>query len=206
MARKLFKRWIPNPTKTRNHPSLRFLGDLLHDPNLFHLNRHSVSVAFFIGVFCAFLPLPGQMPIAAVAALLFRCNLPLSVALVWISNPLTIPPIFYATYELGRWILQAPKVGFSIELSWSWVTDEFVQLWQPLVVGSLLAGLTFGTLGYVTMQLFWRWQVIKNWKKRKLERLLKKQQQIELEKVPAPPAAPAPSNNRQKPKKQADYS
>ncbi|TQV81335.1 DUF2062 domain-containing protein [Exilibacterium tricleocarpae] len=166
MARKLLKRWMPDPTNVKKNPSLHFLGDLRHDPNLFHLNRHSVSVAFFVGVFCAFLPIPGQMPIAAIAALLVRCNLPLAVALVWISNPVTIPPIFFATYELGRWILQTPEIQFSIELSWEWVTTKLVKLWQPLLVGSLLSGIFFGTLGYVTMQLFWRWHVVSNWRKR----------------------------------------
>lgn len=166
MARKLLKRWMPDPAGVKENPSLHFLGDLRHDPNLFHLNRQSVSVAFFVGVFCAFLPIPGQMPIAALAALWVRCNLPLAVALVWISNPLTIPPIFYATYEFGRWILQTPQVHFSIELSWEWVRGNLGKIWQPLVVGSLISGVFFATLGYVTMQLFWRWHVVRNWRRR----------------------------------------
>jgi len=165
---------MPDPATVKNHPALHFLGDLLHDPNLFHLNRHSVSVAFFVGIFIAFFPIPGQMPIAALAALLFRCNLPLSVALVWISNPLTIPPIFYATYKLGTWILGTPPMDFAIELSWSWVTQEFVNLWQPLLVGSLICGVVFGCLGYVSMQAFWRWQVLRHWEKRKKQRAEKK--------------------------------
>ena len=174
MARKLFKRWMPDSAKVKNNPAFHFLGDLLHDPNLFHLNRHSVSVAFFVGFFCAFLPLPGQMAIAAAAALMFRCNLPLASALVWVSNPLTIPPMFYAAYEFGRWILNTPSVEFTIEFSWQWVTNELGMIWQPLLVGSLLSGLVFGALGYITLQLFWRWNVVNSWKKRKLLRVQKK--------------------------------
>ncbi len=166
MAKKLIQRWMPDPEKIRAIPALHFLGDLLHDPNLFHLNRHSVSVAFFVGIFIAFLPIPGQMPAAAIAALMFRCNLPLAVALVWISNPLTIAPIFYACYKLGAWVLQTPPLAFSIELSWQWATNELVKLWKPLITGSLLCALTFGGLGYITMQGFWRWQVMRNWERR----------------------------------------
>ena len=77
MARNLLKRFIPSSTSIKNNPALHFLGDLLHDPNLFHLNRHSVSVALFWGLFIACLPIPGQMPLAALAALYFRCNLPI---------------------------------------------------------------------------------------------------------------------------------
>lgn len=63
---------------------------------------------FAVGVFTSFLPLPGQMVIAALLALWLRCNLPLSIILVWISNPITMPAIFYSTYKLGAWILGTP--------------------------------------------------------------------------------------------------
>ncbi|MAZ89806.1 MAG: ATP-binding protein [Cellvibrionaceae bacterium] len=170
MAKKIFKRWLPDPAEFKKRPALNFMSHLLHDPNLFHLNRHSVSGAFFIGLFTAFLPILGQMPIAALLALVCRVNLPIAVALVWISNPITIPPIFFATYELGRWILDTPSVGFSIELSWEWFSTEFTKLWRPLVVGSLICGVVFGGIGYISIQLFWRWHVVRNWEKRKRRR------------------------------------
>lgn len=168
MARKLLRRFIPSAQAIKSNPALHFLGDLLHDPNLFHLNRHSVSVAFFVGIFVAFIPVPGQMPIAALLALLLHCNLPISVALVWISNPLTMPAIFFSTYQLGRWLLELPPVQVSLELSWHWLMHEFSLIWKPLLVGSLLSGLVFGVLGYVVMQIFWRWTVVKSWQRRKL--------------------------------------
>ncbi|NIB41261.1 DUF2062 domain-containing protein [Pseudomaricurvus alkylphenolicus] len=170
MARKILKRWLPNPHEIKEHPTLNFMSHLLHDPNLFHLNRHSVSGAFFVGLFVALMPTLGQMPIAALVALMFRVNMPIAVALVWISNPLTMPAIFYATYEFGRWILDSPALEFTMELSWEWFSTEFTKLWQPLVVGSLLAGLVVGCLGYISMQLFWRWHVVRNWEKRKARR------------------------------------
>ncbi len=171
MPRKLFKRWLPNPAEFRNRPALAFMSNLLQDPYLFHLNRHSVSGGFLIGLFIAFLPIPGQMPLAALLAFLFRVNMPLSVALVWISNPLTMAPIFFATYELGRWILDSPPVTFSIELSLHWLTSEFTKFWKPLLVGSLITAIVMGVLGYITIQIFWRWHVLRSWNRRKLRRL-----------------------------------
>jgi uncharacterized protein (DUF2062 family) len=171
MARKLFKKWLPEPAEIKNKPALQFLGTLLHDPNLFHLNRHSVSVATSIGVFVAFLPIIGQMPTAAVLALLLRANLPIAIILVWISNPITIPPIFFATYELGRWVLDYPPHQFSIEFSWRWLTGEFLKLWKPLLTGSLICGTFFSISSYFFARAFWRWHVIKNWKKRQSSRL-----------------------------------
>lgn len=175
MPRKILKRWVPTRSEFKQRPGLKFLGVLLHDPNLFHLNRHSVSGAFFVGIFVAFLPILGQMPVAALLALLCRVNLPIAVALVWISNPVTTPPIFYATYELGRWILGTPAVEFTLNLSWEWFKSELPKLWQPLFAGSLTCGVVFGSLGYFAIQGLWRWQVINNWEKRKLARQQKQQ-------------------------------
>ncbi len=168
MARKFLKRLFPTPAAIKSNPALQFLGDLLHDPNLFHLNRHSVSVAFFIGLFVAFaLPIPGQMAIAAVAALYFRCNLPISVALVWVTNPLTIPFFFYLAYALGCLVLQVQPGKFQFEFSWVWMSRELGHLLPPFMLGSVLMGLVIGALGYVLMQLYWRWNVSRNWEKRK---------------------------------------
>ncbi len=175
MPRKTLKRWIPDPQEFKKRPGLQFLGKLLEDPNLFHLNRNSVSKAFSIGLFVAFLPILGQMPSAALLSLIFRANMPIAVALVWISNPLTMPPIFYACYEFGRWILDRPPIEFSVTLSVDWFLTEFPQLWQPLVTGCLISSIIFAAIGYFGMHYIWRWQVIRNWEKRQKTRLNRKQ-------------------------------
>jgi len=167
MPRKLFKRWSPDPSKIRQTPALKFLGTLLHEPNLFHLNRYSVSVAFFVGLFVAFLPTLGQIPIAALGALLFRCNLPISIALVWISNPFTFPVIYFATYKLGARLMQLQPRELHFDMSWQWFASEFIHIWQPLLLGSVIASIFFGTLGYVIIQWTWRWHVVQRWQQRK---------------------------------------
>lgn len=171
MARNLLKRFIPSPSAIKSNPALHFLGDLLHDPNLFHLNRHSVSVAFFWGTFIAFaFPLPGQMAVAALAALYFRCNLPISVALVWITNPFTIPFFFFLAYKIGCVILGLPEETFKLELTWSWVIREIERLAPPFLLGTVLLGLVLGSFGYLGMQAYWRWHVNHAWKKRQKKR------------------------------------
>ena len=176
MPRKLFKRWSPDPHTFRQTPGLQFLGKLLHDPNLFHLNRHSVSVAFFSGIFIAFLPVPGQIAIAAGAAFWLRCNLPITLALIWISNPLTFPIIFFTAYKFGNHLLGYKRVPFSFELSWQWLTEVFPSIWQPLLLGCISLGLLFGCIGFLFIQWSWRWHVIDKWKKRREKRLIRNQQ------------------------------
>lgn len=170
MARKIIRRYLPSPHSLRNRRGLQFLGEVLHDPNLFHLNRHSVSVACFVGIFVAFLPIPMQMAVAALVAFWVRCNLPIAVALVWISNPITMPAMLYGAYRLGRRILQVPPMPVSFELSWEWLTHEFALIWKPLLVGSVICGLVLGTLAYLIIQVLWRWHVVSSWQERQRKR------------------------------------
>lgn len=174
MPKKLFQRWMPDPHRIRKNPALGFLGKLLEDPNLFHLNRHSISVAFFAGLFIAFLPTPGQIPLAACAAWLLRCNLPIAVALIWVSNPLTFPIIFYAEYKMGASILMLEPGNFNFSLSWNWVTEVFPHIWMPLLLGSIITSLLASCCGYLCVQWFWRWHVNQRWKARRRARQAKK--------------------------------
>jgi len=126
-------------------------------------------MAFFVGLFTAFLPVPGQMIIAAVAALLLRCNLPLSVGLVWVTNPVTITPAYYIAYRVGTLLLGvSPSVDF--EFTWSWVSTSLDTIWIPLLVGCLTCGLLLGALGYFVIMMLWRIKVMHNWRKRRRRR------------------------------------
>ncbi|MEJ2176733.1 MAG: DUF2062 domain-containing protein, partial [Gammaproteobacteria bacterium] len=80
---------MPSPGRIRSLRLLRYFGDRIHDHHLWRVNRQSVSRATAIGLFCAYLPLPMQMLPAALLAIFFRANLPISILLVWISNPFT---------------------------------------------------------------------------------------------------------------------
>ncbi|MEX2163968.1 MAG: DUF2062 domain-containing protein [Sulfuricaulis sp.] len=174
MAKKIIRRFMPDVHIIRNHKNLKFFGKLLHDPNLWHLNRRSVSGAFAVGLFMAFVPMPFQMIPAAALAILFRVNLPISVALVWITNPITMPPVFYFTYTLGTWILDKPVLDIEFEISWDWITYELHRIWKPFLLGSLLTAAVCAAAGYFTMRALWRWHVVREWEQRKNRRTQKK--------------------------------
>jgi uncharacterized protein (DUF2062 family) len=167
MARRLIKRWLPDPYKVRDHKHLRFFGTLLHDPNLWHLNRHSVSDAFAVGLFMAFVPMPFQMIPAAALAIYLRANLPIAVALVWITNPFTMAPISYFCYLLGTWILDTPPQPFAFEPTWDWISWELKRIWQPFLLGSLVVASLASLAGYWLIRGLWRWNVVRDWGRRK---------------------------------------
>jgi len=154
----------------RRHRSLQLLSRWLHEPNLWHLNRYSVSTAFFIGLFCAFIPLPAQMLIAGTLAIWWRANLPISVALVWITNPLTMPFFFGGAYLTGMTILQQPLPS-NFAPTWQWFEQQAADMWQPFLLGSLVCGLASGLLSAMAVRIFWRLHVGLRWRGRLRERL-----------------------------------
>ncbi len=167
MPKKFVKRYIPSPEKVRSIESLHFLGDILHEPNLWHINRHSVARAFLIGVFLAFIPIPFQMLAAAFGAVMLNANLPLSVALVWISNPLTMPPIFYFNYIVGATLLDQPVISFEFQLSWHWLSDRIVEIGIPLYIGSVAVATVLSCGSYLLVQYLWRRKVRIHWRQRR---------------------------------------
>ncbi|WP_167631062.1 DUF2062 domain-containing protein [Mariprofundus ferrooxydans] len=174
MPRKLLLRYMPDHETIRTHKCLRCFGVLLHKPSLWHLNRRSVATAFAVGLFFAFVPLPFQMVLAAGGAILFNGNLPISVAMVWLTNPLTMPPIFYVAYLVGAWILNVPKGNFNFDnLSLEWLHNGLASAWQPFLLGCLVLGAVSALTGYVGMHLAWRTMVLKRWRRRHHHQLSK---------------------------------
>ena len=164
---------MPDPNKIRDNQSLQCLGSWLHNPNLWHFNRRSVSGAFAVGLFMAFVPVPFQMLLGAIGAILFSVNLPISVALVWISNPITMPPMFYGAYLIGAAALNTPATEVEFELSWDWLATGFVAIWQPFLFGCFIVGSTLSLTSYVIIRLLWRWHIVQHIKERKLRKQAK---------------------------------
>jgi uncharacterized protein (DUF2062 family) len=174
MPKDALKQLIPHPAKIREIRSLRILGEWVYATNLWHINRYSASMAFFIGLFVAFMPIPGQMFAAALLAVALRCNLPLSVGLVWITNPVTMPAIFFLAYRIGAMIIEVPVIEVEFELSIYWLTHSLSAIWKPFLLGCFLCGLFFGSLGYFVISMLWRIRVARRWKARQARRALAK--------------------------------
>ncbi len=167
MANNFFKNKIPSQEQLKNSKSLAFLNNFIHDPNLWHINKHSISGAFAVGLFFTWVPVPFQMVFAAIVAIIFRVNLPVSAALVWLTNPVTMPAMFYAAYRLGLWVLDEPYKIENFHFSYEWLEHMIGYIWQPFLLGCLIFGVLFSLTGYLGVRLVWRLKIVTKWSSRK---------------------------------------
>lgn len=167
MPKKLLKRHLPDPAKIKDIKALAFLGDKLHSPNLWHFNRNSVARAFAVGLWAMYTPpLPWQQVIAAVGAIYFNANLPIAVALVWITNPLTWVPLYYIAYQVGALALGSQTFSFD-EFSGLFSIDRVMELGAPLLLGCFILMNIGAILGYFGIHWLWRRSVQHAWNLRK---------------------------------------
>ncbi len=160
--RRFIKRVSPSPRRIRSLNLHRYLGDRIHDQRFWIINRQSISRATAIGLFCAYLPMPLEMLIAALLAIGFRANLPVAILLVWISNPLTWLILYTPPYLLGLAILGETGIslhGITVEM----MMDQLLALW----IGCLIFGTALGAAGYVLSNVIWRMLVANEWSRRK---------------------------------------
>ena len=129
---------------------------LLHDRNLWGIRRRSIVPAFALGLFFAFLPFPGHSLLAALSALALRVNLPVATLTTFVTNPITIGPMYFLCYRLGLALLGMEQRPLDFELSFRWLAEGFQATWQPLMLGCLLIGTVTALIGYVGLNVLWR--------------------------------------------------
>jgi hypothetical protein len=149
------KKYLPNKSELEKSKILSILGAIIFEPNLWHMNRYSVSHAVLIGSICCFLPIPFQMLPCAILCAHRKCNIPIAIAIVWISNPITMAPMMYFAYRLGAWLTGTGADLGTFELSFQWLGLRLAEIWQPLILGCLICGLTLGLTGFILVRIYW---------------------------------------------------
>jgi len=148
------------------HPFRYIMGH----PVYFSVNRRSITRAIWIGVFCAFLPIPMQMLVAAMFALAARVNIPVAMAGVWVTNPFTMGPLFYLAYKLGATLLNVPIEPWPEDLGFAGFGSELGDIWKITLYGGLFVGLASATLAYIVTGTIWRISTASRYKMRAAQR------------------------------------
>jgi uncharacterized protein (DUF2062 family) len=169
VPKKYFKKLLPSHDAIRQNRWLKPFGSWLQHPNLWHLHRRSVSGGVAVGMFCGLIPGPFQMLGAALLAVLFRVNLPVSIFITLYTNPFTIVPLYWLAYQLGARItgqeqtitathFVVPDMNWS---NWFTVTMEWiVSMGKPFAIGLLLLACILALCGYFLVRVGWRIWVI----------------------------------------------
>jgi hypothetical protein len=181
MPRKYFRRYLPDGDTVRASKYLAWCGSWLHHPNLWALNRDSVSGGFAIGLFAGLVPGPFQMLTAALFALPLKKNLPVALATTFYTNPFTIAPLYLLAYGYGRLLLgighNHPARVEPFVWNWSdWIGSTeamlhwMVSLGPPLAVGLVALALTLAAIGYAAVRIGWRIYITLAWRARARKR------------------------------------
>lgn len=178
MPRRFFRKFAVKREAFKNRWYLAPFAHLMHDTRLWAISRRTVVPAFALGLFVGYLPFPGHPLIGALLALALKINIPVAAVTTFISNPVTIGPMFYVAYKFGSTLLGLQPQPFDFELSAAWFTEKFVTVWQPMLLGCLLLGSTISVIGYVALDMVWR-ASLADYLTRRRERKRQRQQAAE---------------------------
>ena len=160
------KKHLPTRAGLHQEGPLHWFGEHLQHAELWQFQRQSVAKAIAFGLFSAFVPLPGQTVVAALLAYLGRANLPIALAMTWITNPITFIPINYGIYKIGQWLTGDSSPYYPLSaLHWQGADVIAIvmhlgqwlgSLGKPFLVGSLAVAITSALGGYILTQGIWR--------------------------------------------------
>lgn len=154
MIRKIFKKQKPNK-------KIAALIDKYKIPKSYlSVRRKTVANAFMIGMFFAMIPMPMQMLAVVFCVPFITFNVPLSLSIVWINNPFTMPFIFYGEYLLGNLLLNRDGVT-EVKLTLTWFQNNFDAIFVPLYFGALVAGVVLGFVSRYLVLHLWKRSVYK---------------------------------------------
>ncbi len=176
MTKRSFQDWLPSVEKVRNSKVLRIFGDSALNPVLWYVNKKSISRAMCIGTFWGLLPIPFHSILIVICAILFDANLPISLMLAWIMNPLTIVPILYFAFWIGTKIYHVHMIDKQMLLGVLHQIVRWIQnfghghvdlsLAKILLTGLLIEASIFAILSYFITRLIWKCNVYQKWQKR----------------------------------------
>ncbi|MBS3960736.1 MAG: DUF2062 domain-containing protein [Sandarakinorhabdus sp.] len=139
---------------------LRPFSVYLSSPLIWRFNRRAVACGAALGLFAAFAIPVAQTPFAALFAVGVRANLPVAALSTFVTNPLSVPFLYYLAYLVGRTVLQmksnsvfaiAPDAGL-FERTLNWI----ITLAGPTYVGLLIFAVVGAAIGYLGVQIGWR--------------------------------------------------
>lgn len=148
MIRKIFKKKQSNGK----------IKDFIHKYKIPHeylaINRKAISRGVLIGLFWGFIPMPMQMLAVVAVTPFIKFNIPIAISMVWLSNPITMPFMYYMEYQTGNFLLGYEGLD-NIDLTLNWFSDNWNKILTPLYVGTIPYSIGVSTLIYFLINKLW---------------------------------------------------
>ncbi len=153
----------------RRRPLGRFTHYLARNA-YWHMHRRNVARGAAIGIFIGSLPYFGHVATILVLCLWRKAYIPLAIIMPFlVTGPLTIVPFFYASYQLGFWLLERFSLAPAITIHYADIHRLFLgkitvgamgdRLWHAYWVtwiGSTIMGAVLSGSAYLAILLGWR--------------------------------------------------
>lgn len=148
MIRKTFKIKVPNLEKFMILlKSIKYLANISHP--IENLYPGGIYRSFW-----GFIPMPMQMLAVLATTPLMKFNVPIAISMVWLSNPLTMPPMYYMEYLTGNFLLGRESTE-SLELSLEWFNENMSEIFVPLYVGACFYSIVVSFIIYLIINRLW---------------------------------------------------
>jgi uncharacterized protein (DUF2062 family) len=173
---------LPRRANVHRYPVIKWFAEhAQRRPELWSFKRAQILPALYAGSVISLLPLYGiQIVIAFAAALLLRANLTVMVALQFVTNPLTVVPVYAFTGWVGATLMRALGIGEQLP------TAAFYA--NALFIGGVIVGLLFAVLADIA------WRVVA-WEARAFTaRMHRLRRQAAQDKASSAPASQKPSD------------
>jgi len=117
---------------------------------------HYIALGMGIGIFVGITPtIPLHTVIALALAFIFRGSKAAAVIGVWVSNPLTIPVFYLASYKVGRFLLGNLSPFSGKPQSILELLQLHMDVAMAMTLGGIIIGIPSGVAAYfITRKIF----------------------------------------------------
>lgn len=170
-VRKWFKQISPDRDSLLANRWLRPLAHRLTHPEIWHFNRRNVARGVALGLFVGFILPIGQIVVAALLAASARGNLMVAAMATLITNPLTFPPIYYAAFRTGSFLLnpvltEGNAAAQVDENQAGTMLEMLTSASLPTLFGLLLFATISAAAGFGAVHVAWRFSLRRQWRRR----------------------------------------
>jgi len=152
MIRKVFKK------KQSNSKIKDFIKKYKIPREYLSINRKAISKGVLIGLFWGFIPMPMQMLAVLSVTPFIKFNVPIAISMVWLSNPITMPFMYYMEYHTGNYLLGLEGIEnakFDFEFTLSWFQENWSNFLYPLYIGTIPYSFGVSTIIYFMINKLW---------------------------------------------------